>query len=139
MRGLIVVLAAAVAVLGCGGSSNPGHQDAGVACIVPDATYLESFTPVSGNCVPIGPQLVSSGPGGTTTNGAPVSCSSESESGCTVLKTDCTWTSLGYSYVGTSTLTFAPDGSSGVGTASINSNSGCFSCTETYNVSVARQ
>jgi hypothetical protein len=128
VAGLLFALAA------CGGSSNPEAN----SCATKGATYLVTFTEVSGNCGPVASQIVNVNPDGTITNPNNITCAGSSVQGCTINNNACTYSSQGYNVTFTTSVTFSSDGASASGLESF-SISGAGSCTETYRVSYLRQ
>ena len=127
------VAALSVALAACGGSSNHANP-----CATKGATYLATYTAISGNCGQIPSTIVNVNPDGTITNANQIACASEYDQGCTHTANSCTWSSQGYNFTQTSSVTFSSDGASASGIVSL-SASGAGSCAGTYNVSFVRQ
>jgi hypothetical protein len=132
---LVCLLGMGMTGLACGGSSNSAANP----CATKGATYLATFTEVSGNCGPIPSQVVNINPDGTITSSVNETCGSVSQQGCTGNRNDCTWTSQGYNFTSTSSLTFSADGASASGIATVSASGGGLSCVETYKLSYVRQ
>jgi hypothetical protein len=133
---LVCVLGMGMTGFACGGSSS---SNAANPCATKGATYLATFTEVSGNCGPVPSQVVNINPDGTITSSVNETCGSVSQQGCTGNRNDCTWSSQGYNFLSTSSVTFSSDGTSASGIATISVSGGGQSCTETYSLSYARQ
>ena len=127
--------------VGCSGSSSGGAStEQANPCATKNATYLLTFTEQpGGTCGPIPSQVLNINPDATITSSASITCASGSESGCTARGTDCTWTSQGYSFTETYETTFASDGSSAKGVATITGTGNGQSCASTYDTSFVRQ
>ena len=125
-------LALSLCLVACGPSrANP--------CATPGASYLASFAEVSGNCGPIPSQVVNINPDGTVSGGTSMNCAGQSQQGCTANLTDCKWSAKGYDFTMTSHVTFASDGSSASGLASFGASGNGVACSETYQLTYARQ
>jgi hypothetical protein len=108
-------------------------------CVTRGASYLVSYSAVSGNCAPIASEVINVESDGTIAGATPRPCAAVEQDGCTIRKTDCAWSSGGYDYRFTSTLTFAADGSTGSGLLSVHESGGAWSCFSTYQLSWIRQ
>jgi hypothetical protein len=128
------LLVSVLTLFACGGSSN----DQANPCATKGATYLVSYTELSGNCGPIPSSVVNVNPDGTITDPNHITCASSSVQGCTTQNNSCTWSSQGFNFMATTSVTFSADGASASGIATI-SASGAGSCTETYNLFYGRQ
>jgi hypothetical protein len=134
MRSTFAVAFGLLTLIACGGSSNNQANP----CATKGATYLATFTEVSGTCGPIPSQVVNVNPDGTITDTSNETCASVYQQGCTATRNSCTWSSQGFNFTSTSSVTFASDGASASGIVTL-SASGAGSCAETYNVSYVRQ
>ncbi len=123
-------------VLGCGsGSSSPQANP----CATAGATYLETLTQTSGTCGPIASQVVNVSPDGTLTLPTSISCASTNQTGCTARDSDCAFTSQGFDFTETFSVTFAKDGSSAAGVLSLSGTGMGMSCSSSYKVTFTRQ
>jgi hypothetical protein len=141
MRMMMLVVAALLA--GCSGGSGTNSETVN-PCVSKGATYLGSFTEVSGTCAPIDTTIVSVSPNGTITTGPTITCASQKNSempntGCTVQSNDCTWTAAGVNYTGSSSLTWAPDGSWAMGQWSVMTTEVHDPCSGTYEITITRE
>ena len=126
----------AVALIGvaCGGSPPPGVNP----CATRGATYLATFTEVFGNCGPIPSQVITVNPDGTITTSVNPNCGISSVEGCTVTNSNCTWSAQGVNFLSTYSVTFASDGMSASGIATLSALSGG-QCFESYKLSYVRR
>ena len=128
-------------VVGCSSAPSSGtSQDEANPCATPGASYLATFTELSGGtCGTISPELENINPNGTITSTVEITCASSSQDGCTTRDTDCTWSADGFTFTGTSEATFYQDGSYATGIESITGVGDGQSCVSTYDVSLVRQ
>jgi hypothetical protein len=140
--GLLCLTLLSGGALGACGSDSATASPTKVAanpCATPNSTYLQTFTEVSGNCGPIPSAITNINADGTITQTTSITCANVTQSGCTARDTDCTWSSSGFSYSETFETTFAQDGSSATGLATLTGMGNGQSCSETYNLSLVRQ
>src|SRR5262249_46122489 len=109
-------------------------------CATPGATYLQTFTTVSGGCGDIPSGIVNIGNDGTVPGSNGVVCERVEQDGCRAHDTNCRSSSNGCMLNETFDVSFASDGSSATGLISvqINCNDGS-ACSGTYRVSMTRQ
>jgi hypothetical protein len=137
----LVLLGICVGTVACSSTSGtgPGTETAN-PCATPGASYLESFVEQSGGtCGAIPSEVVNINPNGTLTTATPITCAKVTQTGCTAQDTDCTFSSMGYNFTNTFDVTFASDGSSASGVATITGSGNNQSCASTYNISFVRQ
>ena len=126
------VVLGAVLALACGGNSNQANP-----CVTRGASYLVTFTQVSGNCPAIPSTLVTVNQDGSIPTAASASCT-VNMNGCTS-DNNCTWSANGFNYTSSSHLTFTADGASASGTATLNVSGNGTSCVGTYSLTYTRQ
>lgn len=124
---------------GTGSSSSGTTTESANPCATKGATYVETFTQQSGNCGPIPSQVININPDSTVTTSVQISCAIQTQTGCKVQVTDCTWTSQGYMFTETGETTFAQDGSSATGIFSITGMGNGQSCSSSYSIEIVRQ
>lgn len=139
--GGLVAVCVACSSSGGNGATSSGSTSALKAnpCATKGATYLETFTEQSGNCGMLTSQVVNINPDGTITTTVQISCAMQTQAGCKTQATDCTWSANGYSYNETLESTFAQDGSSATGIATVTAMGKGQSCSSTYNITITRQ
>jgi len=139
MKSLAMQLLVAVAACGGCGSTNSSGPLLSDGCVSPGATYLETFAQTSGTCGALSSEVVDVSPDGSVPLASSMNCSSFDRSGCTLTYTDCTTTANGVSYTSTSSLTFAADGRSASGVATLMVAGNNLDCSSTYSVTATRQ
>ncbi len=144
MHSMVTLLALAVAICaGCGSAgpstAMPSQPMLTDSCATPGATYLESFTQTSGTCGPVPSEIVDISPEGTVVLASSMTCSSANWTNCTLQYNDCTTNVNGVLYTTTSSVTFAIDGGSASGAASVAATGNGIVCASTYNVTAVRQ
>ena len=129
---LVCLLGGVVTLIACGGNSNQANP-----CVTRGASYLVSFTLVSGNCPALPSGIITVNQDGTIPTAAGQSCT-VNMNGCTS-DNNCSWSANGFNYTSASHVTFASDGSSGSGIATLNVSGNGGACVGTYNVTYTRQ
>jgi hypothetical protein len=137
-------LLASLLLLGCASSSDDDDNgDTGFVkanpCATPGATYLESFTTVSGDCGDVPAQIINIGNDGTVPASG-LTCQKLEQDGCRAHDTGCQSTVNGCTGKVTTDVTFADDGATASGLLSMTvSCSDGSTCAGTYEVSAERQ
>jgi hypothetical protein len=129
MKNAILVLV----LVACGGppKANP--------CATKGATYVQRFVErANGTCGPIPDTIVNITADGEVA-GARLDCESMTQDGCTARNAGCKTTTDGITCTGTSSVTFAADGSTSSGLITTNCSGNGLACVSTYDVSAVRQ
>jgi hypothetical protein len=143
MARLFAVLACLT--VACGGNdsskqaTNPPAPKAN-PCATPGATYLNTYTTVSGDCGDIASDITNIGDDGTVPAAMGVTCKSYEQDGCRAHNTGCSTTQGKCTLTATTDVTFSDDGStaSGLFSAAIVCTDGS-SCSGTYQIMSVRQ
>lgn len=108
-------------------------------CATKGATYFNHYVEAdNGTCGAIPDAITNVEQDGTIAGDPPV-CDSSTMDGCTVRNTNCKTTTKGVECSLTSSMTFASDGATANGLATIRCSSSATSCASTYQVTMLRQ
>lgn len=144
MKKTVILLAAILAIAACSSKdkedTGPGTTEAN-PCATPGATYLTTYTTVSGNCGDIPDNVSNINNDGTITTDSQTSCDKVEQDGCRAHNTGCrSKADNGCDVKNTFTTTFEDDGSSASGISTVTvSCPGGSSCSGTYEYTMTRR